>query len=375
MFLQGAYFIQLQKLVESTIYPVWEVSKVTFTMKYDLLHELRNMFERSAKVFPLQRFTGWRPDADTMRHFYGAMEIVCGVVMMVGCENAADMANIVLTILLFFSLYASWALGEGLKEASHAIVLGLVLACRFVIRLQTLQGNESQGEGESVDPTSIDLVFQKELRCKIASLRDSVRQTQEALDSTKGTEGECEKVDEKNKGLNEKQSSSVYKRVKASGIDNVIFHLKKQIIWGSGSDVPICPVPRGPFLRETLQGNESQGEGESVDPTSIDLVFQKELRCKIASLRDSVRQTQEALDSTKGTEGECEKVDEKNKGLNEKQSSSVYKRVKASGIDNVIFHLKKQIIWGSGSDVPICPVPRGPFLREVDHCDICMRLQ
>nr|CUU98364.1 hypothetical transcript [Hymenolepis microstoma] len=41
-----------------------------------------------------------------------------------------------------------------------------------------------------------------------------------------------------------------------------------------------------------------------------------------------------------------------------------YSACRASGIDNVIFHLKKQIIWGSGSDVPICPVPRGPFLRE-----------
>lgn len=96
----------------------------------------RNMFERSAKVFPFQRLTGWSPNADTMRRFYGSMEMICGIVMMVGCENTADLANIALTILLFFSLYASWALSEGLKEASHAIVLGLVLTCRFVIRLQ-----------------------------------------------------------------------------------------------------------------------------------------------------------------------------------------------------------------------------------------------
>ncbi|VDO08977.1 unnamed protein product [Rodentolepis nana] len=128
-------------VIIGVFFVLFGILKVVPLFSQDLLHELvnvhiRNMFERSAKVFPLQCITGWRPDADTLRHFYGAMEIVCGVVMMVGCENAADLANIVLTILLFFSLYASWALGEGLKEASHAIVLGLVLACRFVIRLQ-----------------------------------------------------------------------------------------------------------------------------------------------------------------------------------------------------------------------------------------------
>lgn len=71
-----------------------------------------------------------------MRRFYGAVEMVCGVVLMVGRENIADIANMALMVLLFFVLFANWALGEGLKEASHAIVLGLVLTCRFVIRLQ-----------------------------------------------------------------------------------------------------------------------------------------------------------------------------------------------------------------------------------------------
>ena len=71
-----------------------------------------------------------------MRRFFGAVEMVCGVVLMVGRENVADAANMALMGLLFFSLYANWALGEGLKEASHGIVLGLVLTCRFVIRLQ-----------------------------------------------------------------------------------------------------------------------------------------------------------------------------------------------------------------------------------------------
>ena len=62
--------------------------------------------------------------------------MVCGIMLMGGQENVADAANMILMGLLFFSLYANWALGEGLKEASHGIVLGLVLTCRFVIRLQ-----------------------------------------------------------------------------------------------------------------------------------------------------------------------------------------------------------------------------------------------
>ncbi|VDM22141.1 unnamed protein product [Hydatigera taeniaeformis] len=112
------------------------VLKVVPLFSTDLYRDVRGIFERSAKVFPLQQFTGWRPKADSLRRFYGAVEMVCGVVLMVGQENIADLANMALIVLLFFVLFANWALGEGLKEASHAIVLGLVLTCRFVIRLQ-----------------------------------------------------------------------------------------------------------------------------------------------------------------------------------------------------------------------------------------------
>ncbi|VUZ43974.1 unnamed protein product [Hymenolepis diminuta] len=200
-------------VIIGVFFVLFGILKVVPLFSQDLFHELRNMFERSAKVFPLQRLIGWQPNADTMRRLYGAMEMVCGVVMMVGCENAADLANIALTILLFFSLYVCWALGEGLKEASHAIVLGLVLTCRFVIRLQTLLANEGQGERESVDQASIDLEFRKELRQKIVSLRDAVRQTQEALDLNKRTGREIEKMDEKKKSPGKKQSMLAHKKV------------------------------------------------------------------------------------------------------------------------------------------------------------------
>lgn len=71
-----------------------------------------------------------------MRQIYGAVEIVAGMILLVGRGLVCDIANGALMALIFFTLYGNWALGEGLKEASHGIVLGLVLSCRFVIRLQ-----------------------------------------------------------------------------------------------------------------------------------------------------------------------------------------------------------------------------------------------
>ncbi|CUT99541.1 transmembrane protein 35 [Echinococcus multilocularis] len=133
-------------IIIGAFFALFGLLKVAPLFSADLYHDMRGIFTRSAKVFPLQRFTGWRPEADAMRRFYGAVEMVCGVVLMVGRVDIADMANVVLMVLLFFILFANWALGEGLKEASHAIVLGLVLTCRFVIRLQILRqcGGEDQ---------------------------------------------------------------------------------------------------------------------------------------------------------------------------------------------------------------------------------------
>ncbi|KAM7536843.1 hypothetical protein Aperf_G00000080711 [Anoplocephala perfoliata] len=164
------------------------VLKVVPLFSQDLFQEMRSMFERGARVFPLQRFTGWRPAADTIRRLHGAMEMVCGIVLMVGCDNAADLANMILMMLLFFALYTCYALGEGLKEASHAIVLGLVLTCRFVIRLQTLQTNGRQED--SVDRAIIDKEFRKELRRKIIGLNASIKDAQEALNMNKQFEKE-----------------------------------------------------------------------------------------------------------------------------------------------------------------------------------------
>lgn len=96
----------------------------------------RGIFVRSAKVFPLQSLTGWKPDPNEIRRIYGATEIVSGMMLMLGRGIVCDIANGALMGLILFSLYGNWALGEGIKESSHGIVLGLVLSCRLVIRLQ-----------------------------------------------------------------------------------------------------------------------------------------------------------------------------------------------------------------------------------------------
>ncbi|EUB57295.1 Transmembrane protein 35 [Echinococcus granulosus] len=166
-------------IIIGAFFALFGVLKVAPLFSADLYHDMRGIFARSAKVFPLQRFTGWRPEADAMRRFCGAVEMVCGVVLMVGRVDIADMANVALMVLLFFILFANWALGEGLKEASHAIVLGLVLTCRFVIRLQTLQRNEL--DLEAMDRNQIDVAFRKELRRRIAELHESVCETQKII--------------------------------------------------------------------------------------------------------------------------------------------------------------------------------------------------
>ncbi|VDM02879.1 unnamed protein product [Schistocephalus solidus] len=110
--------------------------KISLVFSEQLYKEIRKAFFRYASVFPFRTWTGWTPNAHTIRRVYGGIEIISGVLMVSSQGLLCDLSNCSLFVLIFYSLYNCWALNEGMKEASHSIVLGLVLACRFVIRLQ-----------------------------------------------------------------------------------------------------------------------------------------------------------------------------------------------------------------------------------------------
>ncbi|VDD74350.1 unnamed protein product [Mesocestoides corti] len=191
-------------IIIGAFFVLFGILKVAPLFSADLYHDMRGIFARSAKIFPLQSLTGWRPDPDAMRRIYGAIEMVSGVVMMVAGETVADVANATLMGLILFTLYGNWALGEGLKEASHGIVLGLVLTCRFVIRLQTLQKND---DDDALKHDGVDAAFRMELRRRIAELHESVCKTKDIIE-------ENSKADKTLKTTKRKKQAKAENRVK-----------------------------------------------------------------------------------------------------------------------------------------------------------------
>ncbi|PAA53147.1 hypothetical protein BOX15_Mlig008022g3, partial [Macrostomum lignano] len=104
-----------------------------------LYRDMRKIFIQTAGTFPLHSITGWAPNPHSWRRVYGSAESVAGLLLAVCPGPIRDASNLALLGLLLINLHAVWSLGQGLKEASHGMVFGLLLLCRLVIRVQVWQ--------------------------------------------------------------------------------------------------------------------------------------------------------------------------------------------------------------------------------------------
>ncbi|CAH8869377.1 unnamed protein product [Trichobilharzia szidati] len=112
----------------------------------ELYRSVRKSSIRMLETFPLSSLTEWNVSPDVIRRVYGAMEVVGGVVLASCPGIAQDVSNVVLLVLMLLHLFGIWRAGDGLGEASNAIVLCLMLTCRFIIRVQLMQKNEEATE-------------------------------------------------------------------------------------------------------------------------------------------------------------------------------------------------------------------------------------
>ncbi|BHF76883.1 DoxX-like [Sparganum proliferum] len=152
--------------------------KISLVFSEQLYKEIRKAFFRYASVFPFRTWTGWTPNAHTIRRVYGGVEIISGVVMVTSQGLLCDLSNCSLLGLILYSLYNCWALDEGMKEASHSIVLGLVLTCRFVIRLQAQQQKPLQTAN---DDEAVRKALRDELKRRMEVLHRSMAEVDGVL--------------------------------------------------------------------------------------------------------------------------------------------------------------------------------------------------
>ncbi|XP_059149511.1 novel acetylcholine receptor chaperone-like [Physella acuta] len=112
--------------------------KLTPSVNGEIYKEMRKIYIRNSKVFPLVKQTGWKPNPHNYRKTVGSAEIICGAFLAFLPGPLKEGANIFLLLITLNEIYAHYALDEGLEKMSPAIVFSLLLTCRLIIFLQSL---------------------------------------------------------------------------------------------------------------------------------------------------------------------------------------------------------------------------------------------
>ncbi|VDP92063.1 unnamed protein product [Echinostoma caproni] len=102
----------------------------------ELYRSTRKVFVKIYGPFLFSRWTGWNPSPHLVRRVYGSIEVVGGLTLAACSGLVQDTSAGILLALMLFNLFSIWNASEGLKDASNSIVFGLLLTCRFVIRVQ-----------------------------------------------------------------------------------------------------------------------------------------------------------------------------------------------------------------------------------------------
>uniref|UniRef100_A0A8C5KD54 Transmembrane protein 35B n=1 Tax=Jaculus jaculus TaxID=51337 RepID=A0A8C5KD54_JACJA len=89
--------------------------------------QMKALFVQFAEVFPLKLF-GYQPDPMNYQTAVGWLELLAGLLLLVGPPMLQEMSNLLLTLLMMGAIFTLAALKESLSTCIPAIVcLGLLL--------------------------------------------------------------------------------------------------------------------------------------------------------------------------------------------------------------------------------------------------------
>ncbi|XP_013400408.1 transmembrane protein 35A isoform X1 [Lingula anatina] len=147
--------------------------KLTPAVNEEVHRELRKMFIRDAKVFPLSTLTGWKPNAHMYRKVVGGLEVVCGIMLAILPGPVKQISNVVLLLLMLVSVYTTLAKGEKMDRATPSIVFGLLLGCRLFIYYQVR--NREEKDAKEIAKLKAELEMEDD---EIEELEESEKKTQ-----------------------------------------------------------------------------------------------------------------------------------------------------------------------------------------------------
>lgn len=71
------------------------IMKLTPVANEEVHEQMKQNFHEAAKVFPFQKYTGFKPKPDLFRTVIGAIEVVCGAILLL-------IPGIAFVFLMFF---------------------------------------------------------------------------------------------------------------------------------------------------------------------------------------------------------------------------------------------------------------------------------
>lgn len=113
------------------------LTKVTPRINQELHRELKREFVKYAKVIPFSKAYNIKLHSKHLRQFVGGVEISCGVALaFLPLRRMKQTANLLLLILMLYSLYTHYAVGDRFERLAPSLVFLFLLACRLVVDYQ-----------------------------------------------------------------------------------------------------------------------------------------------------------------------------------------------------------------------------------------------
>jgi len=117
--------------------------KLSPIISQDLHQEMTKGFVKYAKVFPLQKQTGYQPPADLYRKAVGITEVVCGLVLAFIPGGLKLLSNLILLVIMFGAGYTHYTVKDPLEKSAGAIVFTVLLLLRLILSSRQSKGRAS----------------------------------------------------------------------------------------------------------------------------------------------------------------------------------------------------------------------------------------
>lgn len=132
----ASYVLRVISLTLGVFFIFIGTLKLTPSVNKELHKEMRKMYIKNAKVFPLVKWTKWKPNSHMYRKVIGGSEVVCGAILSFIPGPLKEAANVLMILLSCLDIYSHYAQDEGLDKMSLSVVFFLLLTCRLIIHLQ-----------------------------------------------------------------------------------------------------------------------------------------------------------------------------------------------------------------------------------------------